>query len=190
MSSFRALRSLWRRLHLSRPVYRDLLTGRAWNIGVAMRVFPGLNLPDTKVGSPLLDSAGECTQEHLSFGPVDASIGDALSMDNRLSVDQRLRSSDEITFDHDAHDATIPARELIRHVAAYCALFAVVFTAVRMAGVDHDAWLDAYLFHLLSSRSHGLGIVVRGLPAAAQDDVAIRISRRQKDCRLSSFRGA
>ena len=38
MSSFRALRSLWRRHHLSRLVYRDLLTGRAWNIGVAMRV--------------------------------------------------------------------------------------------------------------------------------------------------------
>ena len=49
----------------------------------------------------------------MSLRPVDAGVGDALSIDKRLAVHESLCSSDEIAFNHDTHDATFSARDLL-----------------------------------------------------------------------------
>ena len=65
-----------------------------------------------KVSAPLLDGGGEFTKKNMGLSPVDAGVGDALSIDKRLAVYESLRSSDKIAFDHDTDDATLPARDL------------------------------------------------------------------------------
>src|SRR5580704_10586163 len=66
----------------------------------------------------------------------------------------------------------------------------MVFAAVCVAAVNHEAWFDTCLFHLLDGRRYRSDIVVGDLPATAQDDVAVRISGGEKDGRLSRFRGS
>ena len=63
----------------------------------------------------------------------------------------------------------------------------MVFAAVGVAAVDHDARFHARLFHLLDSRSYGGCVVVGDLAATAQDDVAVRITGGKEDRGLSGF---
>ena len=149
-----------------------------------------MNLTGTKVNAPLLDGGGEFLQESVGLRPVDAGVGDALSIDKRLAVYERLRSSNEIALNHDTHDAGFPIDDLFRHGTAYRALPAMIFAAVCMAAVNHDAGFYARPFHLLDSRSDGGGIVVGDLTSTAQDDVAVRVTGGKEDGGLSRFCGA
>lgn len=65
------------------------------------------------VRAPFLDGGGEFLQKGMGFRPVNAGVGDALSIDQRGAGDQLLRSGDEIAFDHDTHDATFSAGDLL-----------------------------------------------------------------------------
>ena len=66
----------------------------------------------TKVPATLLDGSGEFMQQCVGLRPVDAGIGDALSIDKRLAVYETLRSSNEIAFNHGTDDAVFPVRDL------------------------------------------------------------------------------
>ena len=72
----------------------------------------GLHRHGAEVSSPLLDGGSEFTEQRMGLRPVDAGVGDALSIDKRLAVYESLRSSDKIAFDHDTDDATLAARDL------------------------------------------------------------------------------
>lgn len=146
-----------------------------------------MNLSRTKVNAPTSDGGGQLMQERVGLRPVDASVGDALSIGKRLAAYEVLRSSDKIAFNHDTHDVAFPVRDLFCHSTAYGALLAMVFATVCMTAVNHDAGLDTCIFHLLNGRSDGGCIVVGALPATAQDDVAVRITGRKKDGGLSRF---
>ena len=71
-----------------------------------------MNLLSTKMTAPLLDGGGEFMQECVGLRPVDASVGDALPVDKRLAVYKSLRSSNEITLNHDTNYAAFPIRDL------------------------------------------------------------------------------
>ena len=66
-------------------------------------------------------------------------------------------------------------------------LAAIVLAAVGVRTVDHDARRQAGFFHQIRGLGHALCRVIHRLAAAAQDDVAIRISRGDKDGRLAEF---
>ena len=72
----------------------------------------GMNLTGTRVTATFLDGAGEFIQERVGLRPVDASVGDALSIDKRLAVYEALRSGNEIALNHDTHDAALPVHDL------------------------------------------------------------------------------
>ena len=60
----------------------------------------------------------------------------------------------------------------------------MIFAAVGVAAVNHDAGLYAGLFHLLDSRGDGAGIVVRALPAPAQDELSGKLRLFEAVARL------
>lgn len=79
----------------------------------------GMNLTGMKETAPLSDGSGEFMQKCVRLMPVDASVGDALSIDKRLAVYESLRSSNEIAFNHGTHDSAFPVHNLFCHGAAY-----------------------------------------------------------------------
>ena len=65
------------------------------------------------MSAPLLDGCGEFTEECMCLGPVDAGVGDALSIGKGLAAYESLASCNEIAFDHGTRDATFPTRDLL-----------------------------------------------------------------------------
>ena len=65
------------------------------------------------MSAPLLDGCSEFTEECMCLRPVDAGVGDALSIGKSLPVYESLASRNEIAFDHGTHDATFPTRDLL-----------------------------------------------------------------------------
>jgi len=63
----------------------------------------------------------------------------------------------------------------------------MVFTAICMAAVNHNARFDTGLFHPADSRSDGGCIVVGDFPTPAEDDMAVRVAGGEKDGGLSRF---
>ena len=126
----------------------------------------------------------------MRFNPVDAGVGDALAVDERLAGDELLRAGDEIALDHRADDVAIAGSDLRGHVAADNRLAAVVLLAVGVAEVDHDARSNACALHERRGFGHALRRVVHGLSASAQDDVAIGIAFGDEDGRLAVVRVA
>ena len=81
----------------------------------------------------------EFGEQSAGFIPADAGVGDALAVDQFTAGDELLRSGDEIAFEHDADDAAIAGGDLSGDIAADGGLAGVVFAAVGVAAVDHDA---------------------------------------------------
>ena len=123
----------------------------------------------------------------MGFRPVNASIGDALSVDQGLAGEEFLGAGYQIALHHDADNVWVPFGNLAGDVVAYNRLAAVVLVAVGVAEVDHDARLDAGLFHLPGGLGHALRRVVHRPAAAAQDDVAIGIAGGDEDGGLAVF---
>lgn len=122
----------------------------------------------------------------MGFLPVEAGVGDALAVDEGLAGDELLRAGDQIALDHDAHNPSIAALaagagDLAGDIVADDGLAAIVFAAVGMGEVDHDAGRKAGFFHLGRGLGDAFGGVVGRAPAAAQDDVAIRIAGSDED---------
>ena len=84
---------------------------------------------------------GEFVQERVCLLPVDAGVGDALAVDQRLAGDELLRAGDEVALKHDTDDVAVAGGDLSGDVAADEGLARVVFVAVGVAAVDHDAGL-------------------------------------------------
>ena len=57
-------------------------------------------------------------EQRVGLVPVDAGVGDALAVDERLAGDELLRAGDEIALDHDADDVAIAGGDLRGHVVA------------------------------------------------------------------------
>ena len=141
------------------------------------------------------DGGGEFFEQGVGFLPVDAGVGDALAVDQRLAGNKLLRAGDEIALDHDAENALIAARalragDLGGDIVTNEGLAAIILAAVGVGEVDHDARREAGFFHLGSGFGYALGGVVDCAAAAAQDDVAIGISRSDEDGRLAMMRVA
>ena len=115
----------------------------------------------------------------MGFAPIDAGIGDALSIYQWLAWHEFLRTCDQIALHHDTEDATVSRGNLCGNISAHEALMSVVLMAVGVAAVDHDTRRNAGFLHLLCGLRHGGSVVIRRLTAAAQDDVTVRITGRQ-----------
>src|ERR1700722_20769638 len=135
-----------------------------------------------------VNGGGQLSEKSVGFVPVYAGISDALPLHQWFAWYQRLRARHQIAFDHHAEDATISGGNLCSDIAADQALTGVVFVAVGVAAIDHDAWRNAGFLHLLSSLGHSAGLVVRRLPATAEDDVTVRIAPGKQNRRLPCLR--
>src|SRR5450631_1698912 len=114
----------------------------------------------------------------MGFAPIDAGIGDALSIDQWPAWHEFLRPRDQIALEHDPEDAAVSRGNLCGDLAAHEALTSVVLIAVGVAAVDHDTRRDARFLHLLCGLRHGGSVVIRRLTPAAQDEVTVRITGR------------
>ncbi len=108
-------------------------------------------------------AAASSVEQRVGFGPVDAAVGDALAVDERLAGDELLRAGDEIALDHDADDVAIAGGDLRGDVVADDGLAAIILAAVGVAEVDHDARRDAGLLHVRGGVGNAVGGVVHGL---------------------------
>ena len=124
-------------------------------------------------GTASADRCGEFAQQRVGLRPVDAGIGDALSVGKGLAGNEPLRACNKIALDHDTDDVAIAARDLGGDVMAHDGLAGVVLIAVGVAAVDHDARLDSGFLHGRDSFSDAVGGVVDLVAAAAQDDVRV-----------------
>src|ERR1700721_3900664 len=116
----------------------------------------------------------------MGFVPIDAAIGDALSIDEWLAWYEFLRSRDQIALDHDAEDAAVSRGNLCGDIAAHEALTSVVLVAVGVAAVDHDMRRDPGFLHLLGGLRPRGCVVIRRLTAAAQDEMRVWITPRKQ----------
>src|ERR1019366_9341591 len=79
-------------------------------------------------------------QQFQCFVPSHTRIGDALPIHQRLSWDQLLRTRDQIAFQHDANNVLVPRGNLPGDMAANRRLTRMVFVAIGVAAINHDAW--------------------------------------------------
>lgn len=135
-------------------------------------------------------SLGQFCEQKPSFVPADAGIGDALAVDQLAAGNEFLRARDQIAFEHHADDAAISRGDLARDIAADSRLAGMVFTTVGVAAIDHDARGETGFFEQRGGFVDGGRVVVHGLAAAAQNDVAILIAGGEEDGGLAVFRVA
>ena len=72
----------------------------------------------------------------MGFGPVDAGVGDALAVDERLAGDQFLCAGNQVALEHDTDDVAVAGSDLIGDVAADQGLSGVVLETVGVAAVE------------------------------------------------------
>src|SRR3984885_1729853 len=124
----------------------------------------------------------------MGFTPIDAGIGDALSIDQRLTWHEFLCPGNQIALDHDPQDVTVSRGNLRGDIAAHETLTSVVLIAVGMAAVDHDARREAGFLHLLRGLRHCGSVVIRRLTPTPQDEMTVRITPCKQNRRLPRFR--
>src|SRR4051812_29626161 len=127
-------------------------------------------------------SLSQLGQHHLGRLGIDAGVGDALAVLQRLRMPaiEVLPSGDEIALDHHAANRPLTGCHLPCQVAHDVDLAEVVLLAVAVGGVDHDDFRQTSLCQLpLRVGDVGCGVVGAVL-VAPQDDVAgIVAGRRQ-----------
>jgi len=85
-----------------------------------------------------LDGVGENVQRLYRGFPVDAAVGDALAVDQRLARHDILTARDQVTLHHDAGDAGLAVGYLAGDICSDERLVLGLFAAVGVAGIDHD----------------------------------------------------
>src|SRR5438093_3644150 len=115
--------------------------------------------------------------------PRHAAIGDALPVYETPRVAELLAAPDEEALEHHAYDAAFAGLQLLRDGAGDERLALVILTAVVVARVDHHASADPSVLQHPEDALHVLAGVVRTGPAAAEDDVAVRVAAREDDAR-------
>src|SRR5207237_7406368 len=128
--------------------------------------------------------------QHVQRGyrrlPVDAAVGDALSVGQRLARYHVLATGGQIALDHDAGDALLAFRDLLRDVGDDQRLVLRLLVAVGVAGVDHEPRGHAGTDKFEAGRIDAFPVVVR-LVAATQDDVAVLVAGRRRDRRAAAL---
>ena len=83
---------------------------------------------------PMQAARADALRERLQQGqrivPADAGIGDALAVLERLLRRQILPAFDEMRLDHDAENAILALRKLVRHVGCHIELSLELLAAV------------------------------------------------------------
>ena len=138
-------------------------------------------------GFAFSDCGGKFRKQGVGFWPVNTAVGDALSVNEGLTRDEFLSARYEIAFDHDADDIAVAGGDLAGDVVADRGLPGVIFVAVGVTAVNHDARLDAGFLHAGDGVCNVIGCEIHRIPAATQDDVAIRIAGGDEDCGLTVF---
>src|SRR3546814_575356 len=107
------------------------------------------------------------TFQHLHRSvPIYATVGNALAVGQRLPGHHVLAPTDQIAFHHDAEYPLVARFHLLCYVIQYQRLVSVVFIAVRVTGIDHDAGAQTGFFQCFACRLYVLGVVI-GLFSAA-----------------------
>lgn len=119
---------------------------------------------------------------------ADAGVRDAHTVVELLTRGRTLATGVEVALDHHAHQALVAASDLLGENGRNLGLVLVILLAVGVAGVDHDAALDASFFKKPQGGADVLGIEVRARGAAAQDDVTGGVALRADDAREPLFR--
>ena len=135
-----------------------------------------------RASGAVADGVGQQGEHFFGGVPADAGIGDALA----VGFGFVLTAFDEVAFHHHAHDVLFAVADLRRHVLSNFHLAGVVFAAVGVAAVYHQAGADSGFDQLGDCVSDVFRAVVR-LFAAAQDDVAVGVARGVDDGRVSGF---
>ena len=118
------------------------------------------------------DGVGEGVEDLAGLVPVDAGVGDALAVDERLAWDDVLAAFDEMAFDHDAGDGVVSGADLAGDVVGDGGLVAVVLIGVAVGAIDHDGGDEAGFLEESGDLGDGGGVVIGAGFAAAEDDVA------------------
>src|SRR5437899_964596 len=92
-------------------------------------------------GAPRADSGGEFAEQRIGLAPINAAVGDALPVDERLAGDKPLGAGYQVALDHDPDDVAVARGDLRGYVLADKRLAIEVLAAVSVAAVDHDARL-------------------------------------------------
>ena len=112
--------------------------------------------------------------------PADTRVGDALPVNEFFSGNEILTAAFQIAFDHGAHNPGVAARDLAADLPADFDLAQVIFLAVGMTQVDHNALREPRRCEFLACGIDAAGVVVR-LAAAAQDDMTIFVTHGRDD---------
>lgn len=122
--------------------------------------------------TPLAHGGGELVEHRLGGGPVHAGVGDALAVGEWHAGFAVLAAFDEMALDHDAGDGFAASGELFAEGGADERLLAVVFEAVAVAAINHDAGGKSACGELVGGGLDRCCVEVGAGFASAQDDVA------------------
>src|SRR5688572_9029966 len=91
-----------------------------------------------RAGTPAAHSLGKRIEQRAAVVPADTAVGDALAIHERFPRHEVLAAGLEMTLDHDAENAALTRRHLMRHVAPHLDLFLWIFARVGVAEIDHQ----------------------------------------------------
>src|ERR1035437_3878474 len=74
-------------------------------------------IPPVVLAASRANGGGEVAKDVDSFRPAEATIREALAVDERLARNELLRAGDKVALNHDADDATIARCELVGDIS-------------------------------------------------------------------------
>jgi hypothetical protein len=87
-----------------------------------------------------LDGLGEFVEDLDSRLPIDASVSDALAVEEGRGVlSEGLFALDEVGFNHEAHDGLVAVSDELGEVMGDLGLVVVVFARVAVGTIDHHS---------------------------------------------------
>src|ERR1051326_3800627 len=119
-------------------------------------------------------------QEWYGFLPPDASIRDALAVDEFFAWEQVLAPPFQVTFDHHADDSLITSGNLFGDILSDFDLAQVVLLTVGVAQINHHSLGETCGGQFFACDVHA-GSIIIGLFSATQNDVAVLISQCRYD---------
>ena len=97
--------------------------------------------------APCASCGGELLEQRVGLVPVDAGVGNALAVGERLTGNELLRAGNQIALEHHPDYVRIAPGNLGGDVSADNRLTVVILAAVSVAAVNHDARLKPGLLH-------------------------------------------
>src|SRR5690349_19218845 len=116
-------------------------------------------------------------EDALSGGPVEAGVGNADAVFEFGAVfGNGLVAFLEIAFEHETDERLVAFGPLGDDAVGNLLLHAMLLQGIRVATIDHEDGVLAGFLEGSDSRGNAGGVVVGAGAAAAEDDVAERIS--------------